>query len=158
MCGWVRDLGKIPYVRLMLRSDVDQKHGEKSFSLENIIAGQFDVDLRAWARDAKAFGSPDFDRVGDRTKWNWFSWNGKWNGGSVEGTEAIHRRVSAHVDLMRSEGADNLTWVWHAIGMTSRNENGTRSKIIFQELIIAIGLRSAPTDRPRRGHTMGLKF
>ena len=39
MCGWIRDLGKIPYVRLMLRSDVDQKHGEKTFSLQKIIAG-----------------------------------------------------------------------------------------------------------------------
>src|SRR5213592_702833 len=29
MCNWIRDLGKIPYVRLMLRSDVDQRHGEK---------------------------------------------------------------------------------------------------------------------------------
>src|SRR5205809_461387 len=26
MCGWIRDLGKIPYVRLMLRSDIDQRH------------------------------------------------------------------------------------------------------------------------------------
>src|SRR4029453_19071598 len=25
MCSWIRDLKKIPYVRLMLRSDVDQK-------------------------------------------------------------------------------------------------------------------------------------
>jgi len=28
----------------------------KTFSLQKIIAGEFDVDLRAWARDAKAFG------------------------------------------------------------------------------------------------------
>src|SRR5256885_16062252 len=28
MCHWIRDLGKIPYVRLMLRSDVDQRHAE----------------------------------------------------------------------------------------------------------------------------------
>src|SRR6186997_2226872 len=25
-CGWIRDLGKVPYIRLMLRSDVDQNH------------------------------------------------------------------------------------------------------------------------------------
>src|SRR6266516_6058760 len=58
MCSWIRDLKKIPYVRLMLRSNVDQKHSEKAFSLQKIIAGNFDVDLRAWARDAKSFGSP----------------------------------------------------------------------------------------------------
>src|ERR1700676_2529664 len=58
MCSWIRNLGKVPYIRLMLRSDVDQKHTEKTFSLQRIIAGEFDVDLRAWAREAKKFGSP----------------------------------------------------------------------------------------------------
>ena len=43
-CNWIRDLGKIPYVRLMLRSDVDQRHAEKKFSLQKIVAGDFDVD------------------------------------------------------------------------------------------------------------------
>ena len=113
MCTWIRDLGKIPYVRLMLRSDVDQRHGEKTFSLQKIIAGEFDVDLRAWARDAKAFGSPVLIEWGTEPNGNWFSWNGKWNGGAIEGPKryiAAHRHI---VDLMRAEGADNLTWVWH---------------------------------------------
>ena len=48
ICSWIRQLGKIPYVRLMLRSNVDQLHGEKFFSLDKIIAGDFDDDLRAW--------------------------------------------------------------------------------------------------------------
>src|SRR5207248_11404081 len=30
--SWIRQLGKIPYVRLMMRSDVDQLHVEKFFS------------------------------------------------------------------------------------------------------------------------------
>jgi len=113
MCTWIRDLGKIPYVRLMLRSDVDQRHGEKTFSIQKIIAGEFDVDLRAWARDAKAFGSPILIEWGTEPNGNWFSWNGKWNGGAIEGPKryiAAHRHI---VDLMRGEGADNLTWVWH---------------------------------------------
>ena len=112
-CAWIRDLGKIPYVRLMLRSDVDQRHADKTFSLQKIIAGEFDADLRAWARDAKAFGSPILIEWGTEPNGNWFSWNGKWNGGAVEGPK---RYVSAYrhvVDLMRAEGTDNLTWVWH---------------------------------------------
>src|ERR1700682_5681964 len=52
-CTWIHDLKKIPYIRLMLRSDVDQKHREKTFSLQRIVAGEFAVDLRAWARAAK---------------------------------------------------------------------------------------------------------
>ena len=113
ICAWIRDLGKIPYVRLMLRSDVDQRHGEKKFPLQKIVAGEFDVDLRAWARDAKSFGSPILIEWGTEPNGEWFSWNGKWNGGAGQGPQ---RYISAYrhiVDLMRSEGADNLTWVWH---------------------------------------------
>jgi len=113
MCNWIRDLGKIPYVRLMLRSDVDQRHGEKTFSLQKIIAGKFDVDLRAWAGNAKTFGSPILIEWGTEPNGNWFSWNGKWNGGAGEGPERYVAAYRHIVDLMRGEGADNLTWVWH---------------------------------------------
>jgi len=113
MCSWIRDLGKDPYARLMLRSDVDQRHGEKKFSLQKIIACEFDIDLRAWARDAKAFGSPILIEWGTEPNGNWFSWNGKWNGGAIEGPKRYVAAYRHIVDLMRAEGADNLTWVWH---------------------------------------------
>jgi hypothetical protein len=113
MCSWIHDLGKIPYVRLMLRSDVDQKHAEKKFTLEKIIAGEFDVDLRAWAREAKSFGSPILIEWGTEPNGNWFSWNGKWNGGAGEGPKRYIAACRHIVDLMRAEGADHLTWVWH---------------------------------------------
>jgi hypothetical protein len=113
MCGWIRDLGKIPYIRLMLRSDVDQQHAEKIFTLQKIIAGKFDDDLRAWARDARAFSSPILIEWGTEPNGEWFAWNGKWNGGAREGPAryvAAYRHV---VDLIRGEGAANLQWVWH---------------------------------------------
>ena len=113
-CSWIRDVGKIPYLRLMLRSDVDQKHAEKKFSLDKIIAGEFDGDLRAWARDAKAFGSPILIEWGTEPNGDWFSWNGKWNGGAEKGPKRYIAAYRHIVDLMRAEGADNLTWVWHA--------------------------------------------
>ena len=114
MCSWIRDLGKVPYVRLMLRSDVDQRHAEKMFSLEKIIAGEFDINLRAWARDAKNFGSPILIEWGTEPNGNWFGWNGKWNGGANEGPKRYIAAYRHIVDLTRREGADNLTWVWHA--------------------------------------------
>jgi len=112
-CSWIRDLQKIPYIRLMLRSDVDQKHSEKTFSLQKIIAGEFDDDLRAWARDAKSFGSPILIEWGTEPNGDWFSWNGKWNGGSRQGPARYIAAYRHIVDLMRAEGADNLQWVWH---------------------------------------------
>ncbi len=113
MCSWIRDLGKIPYLRLMLRSDVDQKHAEEIFSLEKIIAGELDADLRAWARDAKAFGSPILIEWGTEPNGDWFSWNGKWNGGANEGPRRYIAAYRHIVDLIRAEKADNLQWVWH---------------------------------------------
>jgi hypothetical protein len=112
-CDWIRGLGKVPYVRLMLRSDAEQDRPEKTFTLANIVAGKFDDDLRAWAREARQFGAPVLVEWGTEPNGKWFSWNGKWNGGAKEGP-ARYVAASRHiVDLMRAEGAGNLQWVWH---------------------------------------------
>ena len=112
-CGWIRSLGKIPYLRLMLRSDVDQKHAEKTFTLAKITGGEFDADLRAWAQEARRFGSPLLIEWGTEPNGDWFAWNGKWNG-RAEGGAAHYISAYRHiVDIMRDEGAANLQWVWH---------------------------------------------
>ena len=96
----------------MLRSDLDQGHAEKTFSLAQICAGRFDADLKRWAAGARSFGSPILIEWGTEPNGEWFAWNGKWNGGS----EGPARYVEAYrhiVDLMRAAGASNLQWVWH---------------------------------------------
>src|SRR5262249_26872248 len=113
MCSWVRDVGKTPYIRLMLRSDVDQKHAEKKFTLSRIIAGEFDSDLKRWARDARTFGSPILIEWGTEPNGDWFGWNGKWNGGAEKGPKRYVAAYRHIVDVMRGEGATNLHWVWH---------------------------------------------
>ncbi|MEP6777222.1 MAG: glycosyl hydrolase [Chthoniobacterales bacterium] len=112
-CRWIRELGKTPYVRLMLRSDLEQEHADKTFGLAKIIAGKFDDDLKAWARDAKAFSSPILIEWGTEPNGNWFSWNGKWNGGAQAGPAKYVAAYRHIVDLMRGEGANNLQWIWH---------------------------------------------
>jgi Glycosyl hydrolase family 26 len=113
LCTWARELGKVPYARLMLRSDLDQNHSEKHFTLSKIISGQFDLDLQAWARDAKSFGSPVLVEWGTEPNGKWFSWNGKWNGGADKGPRRYIAAYRHIVDVIRGEGADNLQWVWH---------------------------------------------
>ena len=112
-CEWIRQLGKIPYVRLMLRSDAEQDRAEKTFTLANILAGQFDDDLKAWARDVKEFRSPILVEWGMEPNGKWFSWNGKWNGGAKDGPARYVAAYRHIVDVMRAEGADNLQWIWH---------------------------------------------
>ncbi|MEY2501611.1 MAG: hypothetical protein QOI07_1945, partial [Verrucomicrobiota bacterium] len=112
-CDWIRGLWKIPYVRLMLRSDAEQDRPEKTFTLANIVAGKFDDDLKAWAREARQFGAPVLVEWGTEPNGKWFSWNGKWNGGAKEGPARYVAAYRHIVDLMRAEGAANLQWVWH---------------------------------------------
>ena len=112
-CDWIQRLGKVPYLRLMLRSDAEQDRTEKTYTLASILAGQFDEDLKVWARAAKQFGSPILVEWGTEPNGRWFSWNGKWNGGAREGPARYVAAYRHIVDLMRAEGADNLQWVWH---------------------------------------------
>jgi hypothetical protein len=121
---WIREGGAVPYIRLMLRSDADPKTREKIFTLQAILNGTFDEPLRAWARRAREFGSPLIVEYGTEFNGRWFPWNAKWNGdrkkkgfGSPESYDGPERFVAAWrhiVGLMRTEGATNLTWVWHA--------------------------------------------
>jgi hypothetical protein len=131
MCSWIRDLKKIPYVRVMLRSDVDQKHSEKFFSLKKIVAGEFDDDLRIWARDAKKFGSAILVEWGTEPNGDWFSWNGKWNGGPGQGPARYVAAYRHIVDLMRAEGADNLQWVWHVNWLDEPEKDWNRFENYF---------------------------
>src|SRR5436305_7291279 len=80
-CSWIRQLGKIPYLRLMLRSDVDQLHSEKVFTLDKIVAGDFDRDRRAWARAAKEFGGPILIEWGTEPTGKWLRGDGGLGGG-----------------------------------------------------------------------------
>jgi hypothetical protein len=113
ICASIRQLGKIPFLRLMLRSDVDQNHAERVFSVDKIIAGEFDADLRGWARGAKDFRTPLLMEWGTEPNGKWFSWNGHWNGGARIGPAKYVTAYRHIVDLMRNEGANNVQWVWH---------------------------------------------
>lgn len=111
-CAWIRELGKIPYVRLMLRSDFEQNHAEKVFTLDAILAGRFDADLKKWAGEAKQFGSPMLVEWGTECNGEWFAWNGKWNGRAM-GAKKFVLAWRHIVTLIRGAGANNITWVWH---------------------------------------------
>jgi len=124
MAKWIRKAGAIPFIRLMLRSTTEQDVGQdKLYTLQAIIDGTFDKDLKQWARDAKAFGTPLLVEYGTECNGEWFQWNGKWNGGGKtkkfgdpkkpDGPERFAAAFRHIVLTMREEGADNITWVFH---------------------------------------------
>lgn len=121
---WIRARGSIPFIRLMLMSDISRPKPEPTFTLERIIEGDFDTDLEAWADSARDFGSPLVVEYGTEVNGEWFPWNGKWNGGGEsdrygdpeepDGPERFRDAFRHIVELMRESGADNITWVFHA--------------------------------------------
>ncbi|MEW5957969.1 MAG: glycosyl hydrolase [Chloroflexota bacterium] len=120
---WIRDSGRIPYIRLMMRSDAVQGDAEPTFTLDRIINGDFDTELYAWASDARDFGSPLIAEFGTEVNGEWFSWNGVWNGGGTldeygephepDGPERFRDAYRRIIGIARDEGAHNIVWVFH---------------------------------------------
>jgi hypothetical protein len=121
---WIREAGSVPFIRLMLRNPPDQEDEAPLFSLQAILDGEFDEDLRAWAAAARDFGTPLIVEFGTEVNGEWFPWNGAWNGGGElqgygdpdepDGPERFRDAYRHIISLARDEGADNITWVFHA--------------------------------------------
>lgn len=121
--SWIRDNGSVPFIRLMLRSSEEQNVKEPKYTLARIIRGDFDKDLRAWARGAKTFGTPLLAEFGTEVNGEWFAWNGKWNGGGAklgygdkkqfDGPERFKDAYRRIIRLSREEGASNILWAFH---------------------------------------------
>lgn len=119
----IRDRGSIPYIRLMLRSNEVPSKAEPTFTLANLIRGNFDNDLRAWARSARNFATPLIVEFGPEMNASWFSWNGTYNGGGrpssygdltlPDGPERFRDAYRRIITIMREAGAANITWVFH---------------------------------------------
>ena len=122
-CQWIASRGSVPYIRLMLRSNIDPGSAETTFSVDNIIKGKFDPELRAWAKDAASLGSPVMAEYGPEVNGDWFPWNGSFNGGGTttgfgdpKKADGPERFVAAYrhiIDVMRQEKAYNVSWVFH---------------------------------------------
>ena len=118
---FIRRSGAVPYLRLMLREE--DETAPNRFSIEHVLAGDLDPDLRRWGGAAKVFATPLIVEFGTEVNGDWFPWNGLHHGGGTldgfgdptrpDGPErfvAAYRRI---VKLIRLEGARNITWVFH---------------------------------------------
>lgn len=124
-CDWIQAQGAVPNIRLMLRdiNDSADVHQNTIFTFSKILNGDFDDDLKSWARGAKAYALPLIVEYGTEVNGYWFQWNGKWNGaGTLDGfgdpavADGPERFVAVYrhiIDLMKGEGAKNIIWVFH---------------------------------------------
>ncbi len=114
--------GAVPFIRMMARSSFDLP--DTVYTLQKIIDGKFDLPLIRWAVAARRTGIPLMVEFGGEMNGNWFPWSGVYNGGDTttgygdpalpDGPERFRDAYRHIIDLFRNQGADNITWVFHA--------------------------------------------
>jgi hypothetical protein len=110
--AWIRGRGAIPFIRLMLRSQKEPLHFDPVFTLDRIIAGEFDGDLGAWADAAKTVG-PMIVEYGTEVNGDWNPWSAPYNSGLDVGPGKFKQAYRHIVGVMRAHGATNITWALH---------------------------------------------
>lgn len=111
--------GRIPFIRMMPRSDWREGELDPRYSLERIINGEYDDSLKIWFGNARDVGSPLLVSFGTEANGNWFPWSGIINGGPWRFAEA-YRHV---INLSREVGATNITWFFHMNGIVWPKED-----------------------------------
>ena len=109
--AWVKARGAVPFVRLMLRSQKVPLVTDPVFTLDRIIAGDFDADLAAWARDAASQG-PMVVEYGTEVNGDWNPWSAPYNGGLDKGP-ALFQQAYRHIVSVMKPIAPNITWALH---------------------------------------------
>ena len=105
-----REAGAIPFIRLMLRSSAETDVGESEYTLESILAGTFDDQLKAWGDGCtEPLNTPLIVEWGTEMNGQWFSWNGYWNGQAAG--PKLFKDTYRHI--VQTIAADNITWVFH---------------------------------------------
>ncbi|RLI60143.1 MAG: hypothetical protein DRO93_07490 [Candidatus Thorarchaeota archaeon] len=119
----IASYGRVPFIRMMPRSVFWEEGPDPLYSLQAIIDGEYDTNLTRWAIDANNTGIPLIIEFGTEVNGEWFSWNGRWNGGGntteygdptyPDGPERFRDAYRHIVDLFRDLNVQNITWVFH---------------------------------------------
>jgi len=138
---WIREAGSVPYIRLMLRHDLKYDGADTEYSLQNIIDGYFDGDLRTWCADARQFGAYLLVEYGTEVNSDSFVWSGIHNGGGrmdgygdlslPDGPERFRDAYRHIIQICRDEGATNITWVFHMDNANHPNEPWNRPEYYY---------------------------
>ena len=109
---WIHWYGATPFIRLMLRTSLQQFVREPLYTLQSIVEGKFDRQLEAWGTAAGLKGIPLICEFGTEVNGAWFPWNAVHNGGP-KGPELFRKAYRHIVDAIRAAGGQQITWVYH---------------------------------------------
>ncbi len=143
--------GKTPYIRMMARSRFEEGKADPVYTMDRFLNGDFDEDLREWARKAKSYDFPLLVEFGTEMNGFWFPWNGIWNGAGetaygdpnqYDGPEKFKKVYRRIIDICREEGANNITWFFHVNGENDPSTDWNRMKNYYpgDEYIDWIGI------------------
>ncbi len=115
--------GRIPFIRMMARSEFEEYRIDPIWDLKEIINGKHDAALTAWFEEAKNIDSNLLVEFGTEMNGYWFSWNGTYYGkGKTDGYgdtsypdgPEIFRDAYRHIiDICNEVGNDNISWFFH---------------------------------------------
>ncbi len=119
----IHSAGKIPFIRIMSRTNFHEGGPDPSYTMQKIIDGVFDSQITQWAIDAKNTDIPLLVEFGTEVNGNWFPWNGQYNGGGntrgygdenfPDGPERFVDAYRHIIDICNANGAGNITWFFH---------------------------------------------
>lgn len=127
----IKSTGRIPFIRMMPRTNFDEGGPDPNYSLQKIIDGEYDNELTQWALDAAASQMPLLVEFGTEINGNWFSWNGQYQGGGetagygdpllADGPERFRDAYRHIVDVCNAQNAHNITWFFHVDAYSEPN-------------------------------------
>lgn len=82
---------------------------QPEYRLERITAGDWDNDIRRWARELRDFGYPVYFRPMCEMNGDWVTWGGTVNGNTPDDYIPAWRHIH---DIFQQEGAANVKFVW----------------------------------------------
>ena len=128
----IHSLGKIPFIRMMPRSDFNEESRDPRYTLQKIIDGVFDKELAAWARKAKKVKFPLLVEFGCEANGDWFPWSGLLNGAGkkngygdptlADGPERYRDAYRHIIDIFRKNDVNNVTWFFHMDAQSAPEE------------------------------------
>ncbi len=119
----IADHGSTPFIRLMFRSEFEENKADPRYKMKDILNGQYDNAIIAWANEARNCGVNLLVEFGTEVNGKWFSWNGLYYGGGTtdgygasdyaDGPEIFRDAYRHIIDLCDQQGCDNITWFFH---------------------------------------------
>ena len=127
----IHGTGKVPFIRMMPRTNFDEGGPDPNYTMQKIIDGVFDTALVQWAIDAKNTNIPLLVEFGTEVNGNWFPWNGQYNGAGetsnygdpniTDGAERFRDSYRHIIDICNANGANNITWFFHVDAYSEPN-------------------------------------